>query len=103
MSHLRIPALALAGLLGIGMSVGASAQNSQQMLMKHCNADASAKHLAGHARQDFMRTCLSSRAKRHAPLNSQQRRMSDCSAQAKAKGLRGTDRSHFMSSCLRTH
>ena len=102
MSHLRIPALALLGLLGLGMTA-AGAQNSQQMLMKQCNVDASAQHLKGHARQDFMRTCLSSRGKRHAALNSQQRRMGECSAKAKAKGLRGADRTHYMSSCLRGH
>jgi hypothetical protein len=101
MSFVRIPALTVAVLLGLGMAVAAGAQNSQQMMMQHCNAEASSRHLMGRSRQDFMRTCLSSPSKRHLALNSQQRRMKSCDARAKSKGLTGSDRKRFMSSCLR--
>ncbi|MDE2052038.1 MAG: phosphate starvation-inducible protein PsiF [Gammaproteobacteria bacterium] len=101
MSRLRIPALAIAALLGLGMAITASAQSSQQMLMKHCNAEASAKHLMASSRREFMQTCLRSPSKRHLSLNAQQRRMRDCNAQAKAKRLRSNDHKRFMSSCLK--
>lgn len=101
MSPLRIPALAIAALLGLSMAVTASAQNSQQLLMRHCNAEASARHLMGSSRRTFMRTCLRSPARQHLALTTQQRRMRYCNAQARAKGLRGDDHRRFMSSCLR--
>jgi psiF repeat len=100
-SHLRIPTLAVAALLGLGMAVTAGAQNSQQMVMKHCNAEASARHLVGSSRRAFVRTCLSSPKSRHLAFNNQQRRMRYCNAQARAKGLTGDDHKRFMSSCLR--
>ena len=102
-SLIRIPALTVAAILGLGTAVTAGAQNSQQMMMQHCNAEASSRHLMGSDRKDFMRTCLRSPTKRHLTLNSQQQRMRSCSAQAKSKGLTGSDRKRFMSSCLRVH
>lgn len=102
MSHLRIPALAIAALLGLGVTMTAGAQNSQQIVMRHCNAEASARHLMGSSRRAFVRTCMtSSPTKRHLALTTQQRRMRYCNAQAKAKGLSGDDHRQFMSSCLR--
>ena len=101
MSHLRIPVLAIAALLGLGMTVSASAQTSQQILMRHCNAEASARHLMGSTRRSFMRTCLRSPARQHLALTTQQRRMRYCNAQARAKSLTGDDHKRFMSSCLR--
>ena len=101
MIRLRIPALAVAALLGLGVVAIAGAQNSQQTLMKQCNMEANAKHLMGSSRQSFMRTCLRSPSKRHMALTTQQRRMRDCNAQAKAKGLKGSDHKRFMSGCLR--
>ena len=98
---LRIPALTSAVLLGVATAFTAGAQNSQQMMMQHCNAEASSRHLMGSSRKDFMRTCLSSPSKRHLALNSQQQRMRSCNARAKSKGLTGHDRKRFMSSCLK--
>lgn len=102
MSHSRIPALAIAALLALSLSVGASAQSSQQTrLMKQCNVEANARHLMGRDRMSFMQTCLRGPRGRHLALNSQQQRMRDCSARAKAKGLKGTEHRRFMSSCLK--
>lgn len=101
MSQLRIPALAIAALLGLGMAVSVSAQTSQQILMRHCNAAASSRHLMGSSRRTFIRTCLRSPSRQHLALTTQQRRMRYCNAQAKAKGLVGGDHKRFMSSCLR--
>ena len=103
MSHRRIPALAVAALLGLSVAITGSAQTAQQMRMKQCNVDASAKHLKGHSRQSFMRMCLSGPRGGHLALNSQQRRMKDCNAQAKAKGLRGGDQKRYVISCLKGH
>ena len=96
MSYRHISVLAVTALLALGAAV-TSAQ-SPQARMKQCNIEASARHLMGHRRQEFMRTCLKSR---HAALTAQQERMRRCNAQAKAKGLSGARRSSFMSSCLR--
>ena len=102
MSHSRIPAVAVAALLALSLSVGATAQsNRQTRMMKHCNVEANARHLMGRDRMSFMQTCLSGPRGRHLALNSQQRRMRDCSARAKAKGLKGSEHQRFMSSCLR--
>lgn len=101
MSAPRIPALAAAAILGLAAGLTATAQTSQQMLMKQCNVEASTRHLMGRSRQSFMQTCLRSPAKRHMALNSQQRRMKDCNAQANTKGLKGTDRRRYVNSCLR--
>lgn len=97
MSHRHIPALAIVALLALGTAV-ASAQTPQQMRMKQCNVEASARHLMGSRRQTYLRTCLQGR---HVALTAQQQRMRFCNAQARAKGLGGTRRSSFMSSCLR--
>jgi psiF repeat len=104
MSQLRIPALAIAALLGLGMAVTAGAQraqSAQEIVMRHCNAEASARHLMGSSRRTFMRTCLRSPPRQHLALTTQQRRMRYCNAQARAKGLTGDDHKRFMSSCLR--
>ena len=97
MKSRHIPVLAVTALLALGTAV-TSAQTPQQTRMKQCNMDASAKHLMGSDRQEFMRACLSGK---HMMLNRQQQRMSDCNARAKAKGLSGGLRKSFMSSCLR--
>lgn len=97
MKYRHISILTVAVLLALGAAV-TNAQTPQQMRMRQCNADASAKHLMGSSRQTYMRTCLQGR---HAMLNSQQQKMKDCNAQAKVKGLSGAQRKSFMSSCLR--
>lgn len=90
-------------------AVAASAHDSaQHERMKQCNVEAKAKTLAGDARKQFMKTCLSTHAApmqmhdapKHA-LNRQQEKMKTCNADAKSKGLRGADRQHFMSMCLK--
>lgn len=107
MSQLRIPTLAIAALLGLGMAVTAGAQSAQstqsaqEIVMRHCNAEASARHLVGSSRRAYIRTCLTSPHKRRLAFNAQQRRMRYCNAQAKAKGLMGDDHRRFMSNCLR--
>lgn len=104
MSQLRVPVLAIAALLGLGMAVTASAQraqSAQEVVMRHCNAEANARHLMGSSRRTFIRTCLRSPSRQHLALTTQQRRMRYCNAQARAKGLRGSDHRRFMSSCLR--
>ena len=101
MSHLRIPALAVAALLGLSMTVTVNAQTTRSDVMKVCNVEANARHLMGRDRQTFMRTCLSSPGGRHLALNNSQRRMQYCNAQAKANGLMGSDRKRYMNSCLR--
>jgi hypothetical protein len=101
MGSLRIAALAVAALFGLSAAVTASAQTTQQVLMKQCNIEANGKGLMGSRRRAFMRTCLRSPHRRHLALNSQQRRMRYCNEQAKAKGLMGSDRSRYVSGCLR--
>lgn len=97
MKYRHISALTVAVLLALGATV-TSAQTPQQMRMRQCNVEASARHLMGSRRQAYMRTCLQGR---HATLTAQQQKMRFCNAQAKAKGLMGARRSSFMSSCLR--
>ncbi|HEX5460902.1 MAG TPA: PsiF family protein [Steroidobacteraceae bacterium] len=101
MRHLRIPALAVLVVLGLGMTVGATAQTSRSAVMKECNVQANSRHLMGRDRQTFMKACLSSPRGRQLALNTQQRRMQYCNAQARAKGLMGSDRSRYVSRCLR--
>ncbi|MFO1400447.1 MAG: PsiF family protein [Steroidobacteraceae bacterium] len=73
---------------------------AQQERMKSCNADAGAQHLAGAARQGYMKACLG--GKTAAPAASTpQERMKACNAEAGGKGLKGTDRRTFMSACLK--
>lgn len=100
MSHLRIPALAIAALLGLGMTVAANAQTTRSTVTRQCNATADARHLMGRDRQTFISACLRSPGK-HLALNSQQRRMQYCNAQARAKRLVGNDRSRYVNNCLR--
>ena len=97
MRYRHVPVLAVAVLLALGTTV-TSAQTAQQMRMKQCNVEASARHLMGSRRQAYLRTCLQGR---HAALTAQQQRMRFCNAQAKAKALSGSRRTGFLSSCLR--
>lgn len=94
--------LSCAMLLLPGVAGANSAQNDK---MTRCNADATAKHLAGPARKSFMRECLSARpavaGPEHKHLNSQQERMVKCNADAKTRALRGDARKSFMRECLR--
>jgi hypothetical protein len=90
-------------LLATPLAFGATAheENAQQEKMKTCNADASAKHLSGDARKDFMKTCLSSDdAANGKELTPQQQKMSACSKDAAGQHLTGDERKKFMSSCL---
>ena len=90
-------ALALAG----GQAAFAqAAQNTQQVKMKTCNADATGKGLKGDERKAFMKTCLSEKGEAAAKGNSQQEKMKSCNADATSKGLKGADRKTFMKSCL---
>lgn len=104
MNHRLMQALALGALgalLSLGGTVTVSAQGTQQERMKLCNTDASARHLMGTDRKQFMSTCLSKRGGQHMVMNSQQRKMKTCSADANAKGLKGAARKHYMSDCLK--
>ena len=99
---MRTPLTVLMGLviLATGPAFGATAQQEK---MKTCNADASAKNLAGDARKDYMKSCLSSSGSAGAKkeLTPQQQKMSDCSKEAKTKNLSGDARKEFMSTCLK--
>jgi psiF repeat len=76
-------------------------ENSQQMKMTSCNADATSKGLKGDDRSAFMKTCLShSSTTSSTKTNSQQEKMKTCNADASAKALKGDDRSAFMKTCL---
>ena len=101
MRRLGIPALAVAAVLGLSMTVSANGQTSRSAVMKECNVQANSRHLMGRDRQNFMQACLTSPRGRHLALNSQQRRMQYCNAQARAKGLMGSDRNRYLSRCLR--
>jgi hypothetical protein len=87
-------------ILATGPAFGATAQQEK---MKSCNADATSKNLAGDARKDFMKSCLSSSGSAAAKkeLTPQQQKMSDCSKEAKTKSLSGDARKEFMSTCLK--
>jgi len=94
----------LGATLAVMAGQGAIAQtsthtNSQQEKMKTCNADASAKGLAGSDREAYMKTCLSKEGSA-SKGNSQQEKMKACNADANTKALKGTDRQTFMKSCL---
>lgn len=73
---------------------------AQQERMKSCNADAGAQHLAGAARQGYMKTCLSGKTAASGASTPQQR-MKSCNAEASSKGLKGAERQSFMSTCLK--
>jgi hypothetical protein len=76
-------------------------ENSQQMKMSSCNADATSKGLSGDARKTYMQKCLSHASTTSSTkTNSQQEKMKTCNADAGAKGLKGDDRSAFMKTCL---
>ncbi len=84
---------------GMLFSAGTWADTAQQERMKSCNAEAGQKKLAGDARKDFMKSCLSGST---AKNSSSQQRMKDCNAEASAKSLKGDARKDFMKSCLST-
>ncbi|HXW73366.1 MAG TPA: PsiF family protein [Steroidobacteraceae bacterium] len=74
--------------------------NSQQEMMKSCNAEATGKGLKGDERKTFMKSCLSSKGMSEADINKQQQKMKTCNADATSKGLKGDDRKAFMKTCL---
>jgi psiF repeat len=74
--------------------------NSQQEMMKSCNADAKTKGLTGDDRKSFMKSCLSGKGMSEADINKQQQKMKTCNADATSKGLKGDDRKAFMKTCL---
>lgn len=78
----------------LAFAVPAFAANSQQDLMKGCNAKAAG--MKGDDRKAFMAKCLKGDDK---PVMTQQQKMKDCNA--KATGMKGDDRKQFMSSCLK--
>ena len=89
--------------IGMLASSGAWAETAQQNRMKTCNADAGKKNLAGDARKDFMKSCLSGATDAKpaaAGATTQQQRMKDCNAEAKTKEMQGDARKAFMKSCL---
>lgn len=71
-------------------------ENTQQMKMSTCNADATSKGLSGDERKAFMKKCLSKEKK-----NSQNEKMKSCNADATTKGLKGDARKAYMSNCLK--
>jgi hypothetical protein len=88
---------------GVLASTGAWAEGAQQNRMKVCNEDAGKQSLAGDARKDFMKSCLSGEpAAKPASsgVTAQQQRMKDCNAEAKSKEMKGDVRKAFMKSCL---
>jgi len=96
-------AMALAGQTAVAQSsttAPATHLNSQQEMMKSCNADATSKGLKGDERKTFMKSCLSSKGMSEADINKQQQKMKTCNADATSKGLKGDDRKAFMKTCL---
>ena len=82
----------------------AFADTAQQEKMKSCNAEASAKKLAGDERKKFMSTCLSAKPEaktEEKKLTPQQEKMKSCNAEASTKKLAGDERKKFMSTCLK--
>ena len=92
----------LAGEAALAQSTpsGSSHTNSQQEMMKTCNAEATSKGLKGDERKTFMKSCLSSKGMSEADINKQQQKMKTCNADATSKGLKGDDRKAFMKTCL---
>lgn len=82
------------------MAASTTHLNSQQEMMKSCNADATGKGLKGDERKTFMKSCLSSKGMSEADINKQQQKMKTCNADATSKGLKGDDRKAFMKTCL---
>ena len=93
----KLFAVALATAFALAALPVLAADNAQQDKMKACNAKATG--MAGDARKDFMKTCLSADAAAApaAPMT-QQEKMKACNT--KATGMTGDDRKKFMSSCL---
>jgi psiF repeat-containing protein len=89
-----------AGQAGLAQSAAPATPNSQQELMKTCNADAKAKGVTGDDRKAFMKSCLSAKGMSEEDINKQQQKMKTCNADAKTKGLTGDDRKAFMKTCL---
>ncbi|MBB5202924.1 hypothetical protein HNQ51_000217 [Inhella inkyongensis] len=81
--------------LSLGLSTAALA-GPQQEKMKHCNATAKEKSLAGDERKAFMSDCLKAKPEAAA---TQQDKMKTCNA--KTKALAGDERKKFMSECLK--
>jgi hypothetical protein len=100
--HGVVSALLMAGLLASGPAFSQSTGNSQQDLMKSCNAQAGTQKLSGDARKSFMSDCLSGKtAETTTAPNSQQQKMKTCNMQATSKNLTGQARTQFMSGCLK--
>lgn len=100
MSNRTIAAMVWAMLLAVNAVAASAHAGVQQERMKQCNVEAKAKSLAGSARKEFMKSCLSTHETAGHALNSQQQKMKVCSADAKSKGLKGAERRKFMSVCL---
>jgi hypothetical protein len=81
----------------------AATGNSQQELMKTCNAEAKTQAPTGEAHKQFMSDCLSGKttATSSAKGNSQQEKMKACNAAAKTQAPSGEAHKQFMSDCLK--
>lgn len=99
MRSILAAAIAAALICGFSTYDAGFAQNSQQDLMKSCNAQAGGQKLTGDARKTFMSKCLS--GKPAATLTPQQQKMQTCNTQASAQKLTGSARQKFMSTCLK--
>jgi len=100
---MKIRTMLLAATTGLLLTTGyATAETAQQAKMQTCNAEAKAKALKGDARQEFMKTCLSTASGEAAAAAkpTQQEKMKSCNKVAGEKGLKGADRESFMKSCL---
>jgi hypothetical protein len=96
-----------AGLAGLACSGTAAAADQptektpQQQRMTDCNKEAGDKQLAGDARKQFMKSCLSGKSDaKPAATTTQQDKMKSCNEEAGKKNLKGDDRKKFMSTCL---
>jgi len=97
-------ALCLTLAAGTAYAKDEKAPTPQQERMQNCNKEAKEKNLAGDARKDFMKSCLSNKPAAAEPkkeLTPQQQKMQDCNKQAKEKDVKGPDRRKFMSECLK--
>jgi hypothetical protein len=89
-------------ILAAGAMTGAQAKDeltAQQQRMVDCNKDASAKHLKGQERQDFMSGCLRTHGGSDK-LSAQQEKMKTCNRTASGRDLKGDARQDFMRDCL---
>ncbi|WP_374436176.1 PsiF family protein [Inhella sp.] len=96
---MKIKALPL--MLVFALAAGGAWAGPQQEKMKHCNAEAKTKNLAGEERKSFMSNCLKAKPEAPAAPATQQDRMKTCNADAKTKSLAGEERKKFMSNCLK--